>query len=143
MIAIERLTEASAEALADINKLLPQIRSNPEDQHASFEELKSITDDQNAMMFVARDDDRIVGMATLYAVTRIGRHGYVEDVVVDNAYRGQGLGKKLMHALIDYAREHGFKQVYLTTNPSRVAAHGLYQSLGFKIKETDVFKLVI
>jgi len=144
MVTIERLTKSSEEALEDINRLLPQLRSNPEEHKASLSELQAITGDKNVAFIVARDADKIVGMATLYVITKFSkRNGHVEDVVVDDAYRGQGLGEKLMRAIIEVARVNGVKTLHLTSRPERVAGNKLYQKLGFEQKNTNAYLMKI
>src|SRR3989344_1477628 len=133
MVIIERLTRATEQHLADINKLLPQLRSNPSEHEASLSELQAIISDKNVALIVAMDDGKIVGMATLYIITKFSkRNGHVEDVVVDGEYRGQGLGEKIMQALINLARSEQVKTLHLTSRPERVAGNKLYQKLGFE-----------
>ena len=69
------------------------------------------------------------------------RIGSVDDVVVDNAYRGQGLGAAIMHKVIEVAQEQKLKALSLTSRPARVAGNKLYQKLGFVQKETNVYRL--
>lgn len=142
MIRIEQLKEASAEAVNDISRLLSQLRENPEEHVATLNELKAVVEDKNVVFIVAKDGDHIIGMATLYMLTKFSKRiAYVEDVVVDGAYRGQGLGEKIMRALIDIARAEGVKTLNLTSRPARVAANKLYQKLGFEQKETNPYRL--
>ena len=71
------------------------------------------------MLFVARLDGRVVGSLTL-AFYRIptGLKAWIEDVVVDDAARGHGIGEALSRAAIDEARRRGAKDVSLTSRPS-------------------------
>ena len=92
--------------------------------------------------FVARDDDgTIVGVSTL-AVFRIptGLRAWIEDVIIDEAARGQGVGEALTRAMLDRARELGCATVDLTSRPSREAANRLYQRVGFEQRETNVYR---
>ncbi len=138
------LKDATPEALADLNRLILQLRRDGANSQGSFDDLKAVVADANAVLFVAKDGDKIIGSASLYKMRKLGRFGgYVEDVVVDDAYRGQGLGKQLMTAVIDAAKEAGLGYLYLTSrpDPDRVAAQRLYTKLGFEPVETDVFRL--
>lgn len=88
--------------------------------------------------------DIVVGMLTIglyYSPT--GSKAWIEDVVVDNAYRGQGLGRMLVAEAIEQAREWGAETLMLTSNPKRIAANALYRSLGFEPKETNVYRMVL
>ena len=72
-----------------------------------------------------------------------GCKAWIEDVVVDNAYRGQGLGRMLVEEAIEQARGWGAETLMLTSNPKRIAANALYRSLGFEPKETNVYRMVL
>ena len=61
--------------------------------------------------------------------------------MVDEAYRGKALGRKLVDYAIGLARERGIQVLMLTSKPKRVAANALYRSVGFESKETNVYKM--
>lgn len=86
----------------------------------------------------------IIGMATLVAcVTPTGGKGFVEDVVVDEAYRGQGIARELMQRIITKAKELHLDKLNLTSRSSREAANRLYLRLGFTRYETNVYTLAL
>ena len=97
-------------------------------------------------IFIAENDEKhIVGCATLCVFeSPTGRKASVEDVVVLPAYRGQGIGRTLMQRIIDFA---GSKlapiDLRLTSNSSRTEAIALYEALGFKKRDTNVYRMVI
>lgn len=96
----------------------------------------------SSRLFLVLSDDAVVGMLTLgmYA-SPTGTKAWIEDVVVDEAQRGSGLGRVLVQHAIAYGKEKGIDTVYLTSNPRRVAANALYQSEGFVRKETNMYKM--
>lgn len=96
----------------------------------------------SSKLFLILSDDAVVGMLTLgmYA-SPTGTKAWIEDVVVDEAQRGSGLGRVLVQHAIAYCKEEGIDTVYLTSNPKRVAANALYQSEGFVRKETNMYKM--
>jgi ribosomal protein S18 acetylase RimI-like enzyme len=95
-------------------------------------------------VFAARTPDperRILGLLTLVHIELpTGAEARVEDVVVDDAARGLGLGRALVLAALGAAARRGARHVDLTSAPRRVAARQLYQSLGFEQRETGVFR---
>ena len=130
----------TSELVDAFGRLTPQLsRSNPApDASALAEIVESPTTDQ----FVARDaEGRIIGVSTL-AVFRIptGLRAWIEDVIVDEAAAGKGVGGALTRAMIDRARERGCITVDLTSRPSRAAANRLYQREGFELRETNVYR---
>ena len=69
-----------------------------------------------------------------------GVRAWIEDVVVDEAARGQGVGELLNREALRIAAENGAVTVDLTSRPSREAANRLYQRIGFKQRETNVYR---
>jgi ribosomal protein S18 acetylase RimI-like enzyme len=142
MVTITELKRADARTLKDIIHLISELRRNPAEHKGSPADLRDIISNKKAIMVVAKDGTHIVGMATLYLIPKVGKRvGYVEDVVVDSRYRGQGLGEKLMHALIAAARKKKLVRIFLTSHHGREAAHNLYRKLGFETWETNPFRL--
>jgi ribosomal protein S18 acetylase RimI-like enzyme len=140
MIKISELTEATPLVLESINQLLPQLSSKA--SSLSMEQLLELTSSDSTMVFVCSNAaDQITGMLSL-VIMKIptGKKAWIEDVVVDSKARGQGLGKALMDHALQEARERGVKTIDLTSRPSREGANRLYQSLGFKIRETNVYR---
>lgn len=138
IVRLQTLTEAQVE---QVKRLMYEL--NPEIP-VSTEMIMDTVRSEGTAFFAALEGEAIVGCASLgvfYSPT--GCKGHIEDVVVLSAYRGQGLGRKLMEHVIDFARrEYKDIDLYLTSRPVRVAANKLYQALGFCRKETNVYKMI-
>lgn len=107
-------------------------------------DLMLVLKDTNCHLYVILDSERIVGCATLCVFhSPTGTKASIEDVVVLSAYRGQYLGKQLMEYVLEQAKAFAPIELRLTSNPMRVAANKLYQSLGFLKKETNCYHLMI
>lgn len=105
-----------------------------------------VVESHDTHLFAALDNEgHIIGCASLCVFeSPTGRKASVEDVVVSSSRRGQGLGKRLMEHLIDYARENlGDIDLHLTSHPTRVAANALYQLLGFEKRDTNFYRMKI
>ena len=107
--------------------------------------LKRAVEASGTHLFAMMDGERIIGCASLCVFdSPTGRKAHVEDVVVLSEYRGQHLGKRLIEHIIAYARKNlAPVDFYLTSRPHRVAANVMYKSVGFKQKETNVYKMEI
>lgn len=143
-ITISVAGPADADELAQaLVGLVPQLsRSNPP---PPLDAVRAMLEHEAITQFVARDDSgTIVGVSTL-AVFPIptGRRAWVEDVIVDEASTGQGIGRLLTDAMVARARELGCTTVDLTSRPSREAANHLYQKVGFEPRETNVYRKVV
>jgi ribosomal protein S18 acetylase RimI-like enzyme len=142
-VAVETATAVTPELLDAFARLVPQLsRSSPPPNEA---ELAEMIDAGGTHVLIARGiDNAIAGTLTL-VVFRIptGMRAWIEDVVVDESARGQGVGEALTLRAIEIAAEAGAKTVDLTSRPSREAANRLYQRLGFKLRETNIYRRVI
>ena len=106
------------------------------------EDYRQLLESPSCKLFLLLCEGGVMGMLTvgMYA-SPTGTKAWIEDVVVDEALRGSGLGRRLVEHAIGYCREEGIDTVYLTSNPKRVAANALYQSVGFVRKETNMYKM--
>jgi ribosomal protein S18 acetylase RimI-like enzyme len=134
---LERITEANEELVETIRRLLPQLteaRTPP-----TLDQLQDVV--ANQTLLVARDDDgAVLGTLTfvLYRVSS-GVKGRIEDVIVDEAARGRGVGEALVREAMRLANEAGVLMLELTSMPYRQAANRLYRRLGFVRKPTNVY----
>ena len=138
-VVVEQATIANAELIEAFQRLIPQLSSsNPP---PTQDELAQIISAPSTVLFIARLDEHIVGTLTL-ATFRIptGVRAWIEDVVVDTAARGHGVGEALNQAAILEARHRGAITVDLTSRPSREAANRLYQRIGFVARDTNVYR---
>ena len=140
-MTISRLTTFFPSDLASFDALMHELSPL---SFCDREKLSAAISDNNSIVLVAVEDDRIVGTATLcIAHTPEFTLGFVEAVVVLHEYRGRSIGRMLMERVIEDARRYGVQHLHLTSNPQRVAANGLYQALGFERKETNVYTMKI
>ena len=138
-VVVEQATIANAELIEAFQRLIPQLSSsNPP---PTQDELAQIISAPSTVLFIARLDEHIVGTLTL-ATFRIptGVRAWIEDVVVDTAARGHGVGEALNQAAILEAHHRGAITVDLTSRPSREAANRLYQRIGFVARDTNVYR---
>lgn len=104
---------------------------------------KVIDMEPTGMIYVVVIDNKIVGMATIDILNDIFKnikYGYVNNVCIHPDYQGQGLSKKLMNKILEYGISNNLEYIMLTSNKKRIAAHGLYKSMGYEIVDTCVFK---
>ena len=122
-----------------INYLLTLLTQNPDKITAA--RLNEIC--KNSHILLALDkNNKIIGMATLALVNiPFGKYGRIEDVVVDDKFRGQGIGTTLIKKLIIKAKKLHLKKIDLTSNPKRVESNKLYLKLNFFKYETNVYRM--
>ena len=122
-----------------MRNLLPQLSASAGqlDQAA----VQRIVSSEAITLLAARLDGRIVGLLTL-AMFPIptGFRAWIEDVIVDEAARGQGIGEALTKEALDLAEAAGARTVDLTSRPSREAAGRLYERVGFAERSTRIYR---
>lgn len=140
---IEIASNVTEELYRSLQRLIPQLTTN--NPAPDWDELTSLLNSKSSTLLIARQPNAtgdIVGVLTL-AIYRVptGIRSVIEDVVVDEKVRQQGIGEALLRHAIELAREAGASGVALTSNPRREAANALYQSIGFKRRETNAYYL--
>jgi ribosomal protein S18 acetylase RimI-like enzyme len=120
-------------------RLVPQLSSSASPPGVS--ELQAIVDSDACHLLVARDDRGVLGSLTLVVFPiPTGMRAWIEDVVVDDAARGGGVGDAVNRFAIELAGQLGARTVDLTSRPTREAANRLYRRLGFEPRETNVYR---
>jgi ribosomal protein S18 acetylase RimI-like enzyme len=141
-VQIEILSEVTDEVADAFARLLPQLSSSA--APLSRAALAGIAAHPATTILVARDGETIVGTLTLVLYPIItGLRAHIDDVVVDSAARGQGVGEALTLAAIRLAAEAGVRTVDLTSRPSREGANRLYQRLGFELRDSNLYRYSI
>jgi ribosomal protein S18 acetylase RimI-like enzyme len=143
-MTIKKLTQVDTATRKDINNLLAQMRDESSEHTATMSEIKELTTNKNVALIVAKDGKKIVGMATLYILQKLGKRvGRIEDVIVDTTYRGRGLGTQIMQKIISVARAKKLQTLHVNSRPVHVAGNKLYRKIGFKIKGTNPYRLTL
>jgi len=140
-VSVDEAHAVDDELVDVFQRLIPQLsRSNPPPTRQALDE---IVRSEASRLLVARDESgAILGSLTL-VLFRIptGVRAWIEDVVVDESARGQGVGEALNREALRVAADAGALTVDLTSRPSREAANRLYQRLGFKQRDTNIYRI--
>jgi ribosomal protein S18 acetylase RimI-like enzyme len=132
--------EVTDELAESVNRLLPQLSTTA--RPIGPESLRRLVSWTGNRLLVARVDGEIVGMLTLVMFpVPTGLRAWIEDVVVDGAMRERGIGAALTREAVRMARGAGARTLDLTSRPSRVAANRLYERLGFRERNSRLYRL--
>jgi GNAT superfamily N-acetyltransferase len=119
LLAQPALDDGKALPLADAERLFARMARYP-DYH----------------LYVAVRDGRIVGTFALLIMDNLAHlgapSGVIEDVAVDPACQGEGIGRAMVAHALRVCGEKGCYKVALSSNLSRERAHAFYESLGFE-----------
>ncbi|UUY06828.1 GNAT family N-acetyltransferase [Pseudomonas sp. J452] len=131
-LKIRRARPDDAQQLASLLKQL----GHDEQAADSVSLARQLSPRANREVLVAERDNLLLGTCTLHLIEHLA-HGFarsaiIEDMVVDSAQRGRGIGRALMLHAIDQANLWDCYKVGLSSAASRQAAHHFYRSLGFE-----------
>ena len=109
--------------------------ANPEEGYARF--LGSQLDDDDAVIFVAERDGRVVGYVYAGIEPRSWKElrdvaGFIHDVLVDDDVRSHGIGARLVAAAAEWLTARGVARVMLWTAERNTSAQRLFERLGFR-----------
>ncbi len=139
---IDLASRVTDDLLDALTRLIPQLKiSSP---RLTRDDVAGLLSSDSVTLLTARANADasapIVGMLTLIVYRApTGVRARIEDVVVDASVRGRGVALALVERALDIARAKGADGVALTSNPRREAANKLYQKVGFKKWETNVY----
>ena len=141
MTRIVEIESYSAEYHEAMQRFLDQLTTNPMKLTETM--FRQLIESANSHLFFLMKGEEIAGMLTVgIYFSPTGGKAWIEDVVVDQAFRGQGLSKLLVAHAIEFTRSQGIPSLMLTSNPKRIAANKLYQTMGFERKETNVYRMI-
>jgi len=138
-VDIDVVQEATEEVAGALCHLVPQLSMSATlpDRAA----VQRIVDSQATTLLAARLDGKIVGfLALVMFPIPTGFRAWIEDVIVDEAARGRGIGEALTKKALDLAQAAGARTVDLTTRPHREAAGRLYERVGFAARTTRNYR---
>jgi len=140
-IGVEVLEQVTDEAVEAFGQLIPQVSRSAKPLDAAS--LARLVSSPAVTVLIARGNRRIIGSLTLAMFpTPTGLRAWIEDVIVDESARGQGVGGLLTQKALQLARDAGARTVDLTTRPTRQAAGRLYEREGFQQRDTRVYRYV-
>ena len=113
--------------LAEVQVIERESFTTPWPPHAYRQEIEA---NRLAHYIVARCGDLIVGFAGIWLLVD---EAHVTTFATRRAWRRQGIGERLLLALLDLARTRGAHEATLEVRPSNVPARRLYEKYGFKV----------
>ena len=139
---IEKIAAITPSVADSIAALVGQLSSSA--KVPTREQLEAVVNAPGTVLLAVRQSGNLVGMLTLvtFAIPT-GIRAIIEDVVVDEGYRGQGVAQALTREALARADAAGARTVDLTSRPSREAANRLYQKLGFQKRDSNVYRYTL
>lgn len=138
-VSVRRAQAADLDALVELLRLLFTIEADfVFEATRQRRGLAMMLAANNAVILIASAENRVIGMCSgqlTIATAEGGPALLVEDVVVDEAWQGQGVGSQLMQALGKWARSRNVGRLQLLADRNNQPALEFYNKLGWQTTE--------
>lgn len=137
-IVIRKADAADFDSIIELQKEFAHFQKTPEKLTITAEQMKEEKDLFRCLVAETKDK-AIIGFATYFPVyfSWSGKAMYVDDLFVKDNFRNKGIGKQLLNAVINMAKENGCKKVRWQVSDWNVNAIDFYKSLGAEINNTE------
>ena len=140
-VKMTKIVKAENKHLDELGRLFNLYRifyEEDDDLEKASKYISARFNDGDSMIFVAENDDELSGFVQLYpsycSVSAVPIL-ILYDLFVDHSKRSKGIGRSLMNAARDFARENGYKRLELSTAKDIYIGQSLYESLGYEVDQ--------
>jgi GNAT superfamily N-acetyltransferase len=130
-IRVRRASPADADAIAC---LLGQLGYPTESADVPARLDRLVVNHRGAVLLAERED-KTVGLSTVHVLSVLNRHrdvAWLTALVVDESARGSGVGRRLVRAVEEFARQAGCERLSVTTHENRADAQAFYARVGLE-----------
>jgi len=141
-ITIRQISPSDLTAIKSLSQQLGYSLS----EEQTLQNIKAVLGNNDHNAFVAVCENKVVGWIgmTQALMLELPPHCELNGLVIDENYRGHGIGKLLIEKAKEWAREKGNDKLCLHCNVIRTETHLFYQHLGFvETKEQKRFEINI
>lgn len=140
------IRSASPEDFDAVFRLFGQLWPNKPLNRSELQKVfdRGVSSETDELLCVVSGSD-VIGFCAYAIVNNFWQEGYISYIyamVVDEAYRGNGYGTRLIQEAIDRSRQRGLKRLELDSGFQREQAHKFYEKLGFE-KRAYLFSYIL
>ncbi|AXI02482.1 GNAT family N-acetyltransferase [Aquirhabdus parva] len=135
-VIIRKAQLGDAEILAELSRQL----GYPSTVAEVLERLEAILSQLDHHVLIAEIHGQVVGWVHIFTAYRVESSPFAEigGLVVDQNFRGKGIGLELVIQSKQWASDQGLGQIRVRSNVMREAAHRFYQRIGFEQSKTSI-----
>ncbi len=144
MIEIGPMTEYDGDVAEKLGILRRQLSTKHDGSPLLRETLEDIIESPYHDLLLAVDDNEVVGMVVVSVVmTTTRRNVYMEDLVVDENRRGQGIGSDMLEAVKEWGCKKGCRRLEFTSTSreNKEGAIKFYEGHGAELRQTNCFRV--
>jgi len=98
---------------------------------------------KNSIIFIIEYNNKLIATAKLIIeqkfIHKLAKYGYIEDVIVDENYRKQNIGKNIIKYIVDYCKTNNFFKITLSCNKSLI---NFYEKNNFEVYNIHMSQLL-
>lgn len=141
-VTIREADDQDADAIYSMVVKLAAYLSEQDKVVSSVEDFRAdkFPDPPGFHVLIAERDGEPVGMSLYFHTfsTWLGALGvYIQDLYVDDAARGEGLGARLVSETVRRARERGANHLRLAVDHRNESAQGFYRKVGMRLRDDE------
>ena len=131
IVAAKRVIEGVAQRIFEPAKSSVEFAASLEDEHElkDMDDLRQVYDGKLGVFLVALDGDRVIGTGALKPLE--GQAAELKRLWLLEEYHGQRIGYRLVMRLFEFARQAGYRQIFLQTSLQQQRAIDFYKQIGF------------
>lgn len=136
------IREAKSTDSEQIRRLLIQLGYERDEFELKNQLLQMLSEPQHTIC-VAEESTKLIGLLTFHSLIKLTYRypvGRITAFVVDEEYRGQGVGKIMLAYIEEKARSLKCEWIEVTSNARRVEAHHFYQQNGYEQNSVKLVK---
>ncbi len=145
MIDIAKMTEYDGEIASAMGRLRQQLSARHDGAPIAREWLEELIESPyHDILLAMNEKDEVVAMAVVSVVfATIDRNAYLEDLVVDEACRWQGVGGQMLEAVKQWGRDKACRRLEFTSSnrDNKAGAKDFYEKHGATVRATNFFRI--
>ncbi len=144
MIEIGPMTEYDGEVAEAMGRLRAQLSVRHDGSAIARDKIEELIESPYHDIIMAQEDGKLVGMAIVSIVmSTLDRNVYLEDLVVDEARRGNGIGEQIFAYVKEWGRHKGCRRLEFTSSnhDGKVGARDFYERQGAEVRNTDFYRV--
>lgn len=135
---IRKLAKSELNEFIELIRVFEEVFEMKDSTLPESEHLQKLLSRNDFFAFAAIENQKVVGGLTAYVLEQYystRKLAYVFDLAVKTEFQRQGIGTKLMSAIVNYCRERGFEEVFVQADKIDDYALEFYRSTGITMEE--------
>jgi len=135
-----KILNATEDHVREVWEMIQELNQRSIDFTSFKTNYRANLSNHEVVYLVAQLDEVVIGFLSIHKSLPLHHNEIVaeiQELIVKDGYRGQGIGKKMLEACLSLVKESNIQQIEASCNKKRTQARHFYDSLGFKVRIYD------